>query len=199
MNYKDINYVTYLSNRFQKKTQDEMRQSKRSKTKEYEQETPITHISTERVIYEGLEGSLGLNLILHDYNSNYQKAKAFLLVNNNSNLKNTITSIVKFITFNDTEENIKKIYLFILKLHLRKPFSFHQDRMELYSEGDYVVKFWTNVFESFFGSNDHFLFFYIAFDIAYCNSCLGATSKPKLAKKKWLEHEIGHANNDYEK
>lgn len=82
--------------------------------------------------------------------------------------------------------------------------------MELYSEGDYVVKFWTNVFESFFGSNDHFLFFYIgkyfiiydgvsAFDIAYCNSCLGATSKPKLAKKKWLEHEIGHANNDYEK
>ncbi|KAI9249602.1 hypothetical protein EDC94DRAFT_698242 [Helicostylum pulchrum] len=52
-----------------------------------------------------------------------------------------ITLIDNYATFNDTEENIKDIHLFILKLHSRKSFIFHQDGIELYSKEDYIVKF----------------------------------------------------------
>ncbi|KAI7861396.1 hypothetical protein BDF14DRAFT_1870144 [Spinellus fusiger] len=88
-----------------------------------------------------------------DYN--LQCGSSLKQVNNNYSLKNTITSIDNFTPSNEIEECVKEIYLFILKLHYRKPFSFYQERIELYSEEDYVVKFWANVFESFFGSNEH--------------------------------------------
>ncbi|KAI9261343.1 hypothetical protein EDC94DRAFT_127701, partial [Helicostylum pulchrum] len=41
------------------------------------------------------------------------------------------------------------------KIHYRKPSVFHEDRIKMYSEEDYIVKFWSFIFESFFGTDEH--------------------------------------------
>ncbi|KAG2200005.1 hypothetical protein INT47_000355, partial [Mucor saturninus] len=42
-----------------------------------------------------------------------------------------------------------------MDMHDQKPFVFNQERIALYSEADYIVKFWASVFETFFGTDEH--------------------------------------------
>lgn len=47
-------------------------------------------------------------------------------------------------------QDVIDIYILILKLHFKKPFYFYGERIKLYSEQNYVVKFWAPIFEACF-------------------------------------------------
>lgn len=89
--------------------------------------------------------------------TDYNLAEALLKknVSNTHNIKQAISFYSQLETTTTLEENVKDIYLHILKMHDRKPFVFDQERIILYSEEDYIVKFWAFIFENFFGTDEH--------------------------------------------
>lgn len=42
-----------------------------------------------------------------------------------------------------------------IEMNLNKGFYFHDDRIKLYSEQDYIAKFWSYPFGKFFGSDEN--------------------------------------------
>ncbi|KAG1294133.1 hypothetical protein G6F60_006049 [Rhizopus arrhizus] len=49
------------------------------------------------------------------------------------------------------EKVIQNIYLYILDMHVDRPWVFSKQFIEMYSEADYQYKFWSYIFESFLG------------------------------------------------
>lgn len=77
------------------------------------------------------------------------------MVESATTLKKALITLEGYRNTTNDEENVKDIHKFNLNMHLKKAFYFNSDRVKLYSEQDYVIKFWSYVFETFFGGNDH--------------------------------------------
>ncbi|KAG2213414.1 hypothetical protein INT47_009087 [Mucor saturninus] len=65
-------------------------------------------------------------------------------------LEHALVIIDQFQTTNVKERRLKKIYSFILDMHLYNNKKFKKNKVKAYSEADYIVKFWGYIFESFF-------------------------------------------------
>ncbi|KAI8369259.1 uncharacterized protein BYT42DRAFT_583725 [Radiomyces spectabilis] len=88
-----------------------------------------------------------------DYNLPIQQI--FKQINSNNSFKKISKAICDFDCHNDEQESVQEVYKFIFKMLDKKSFMFHGDRIKMYSERDYIVKFWAPVFETFFGQDEH--------------------------------------------
>ncbi|KAI8369258.1 uncharacterized protein BYT42DRAFT_102063 [Radiomyces spectabilis] len=105
-----------------------------------------------------------------DYNLPIQQI--FKQINSNNSFQKISKAICDFDCHNDEQESVQEVYKFIFKMHEKKAFIFHQDRQKMYSEQDYIVKFWAPVFETFFGQDEHiFLHWQVQLYCTCISSC----------------------------
>ncbi|KAG0162407.1 hypothetical protein DFQ30_002101, partial [Apophysomyces sp. BC1015] len=94
--------------------------------------------------------------LLADDNQNIQKiSKKFKTIDDSSKLSVVLNSCENYKPSTIFEKVVIRIYLFVLRIHSEKPWSFSSESLNRYSEFDLQVKFWGYVFETYLGRNRH--------------------------------------------
>lgn len=144
-------------------------------------------------------GMLKNNIVVNDCKSsininkehNIKKISAqFKKIKTMNHLKNVVNAVERYQPLSLQEKSIKSVYLFILTMHLDRPWLFYQQNTANYSEADYIYKFWAYVFKL---SLDYKPNVVLRWGDTISTSCKKAGRKLKLDLKLVFVEENVHA------
>lgn len=107
-----------------------------------------------------------------------------------NNLKNAINTVERYQPLSRQEKSIKGVYLFILSMHLDRPWLFDKQNIANYSKADFMYKFWAYVFELSLGYKHNVV---LRWDDTISTSCKKAGHKMKLDLRLVFVEEDGPA------
>ncbi|KAK4517443.1 uncharacterized protein ATC70_000779 [Mucor velutinosus] len=81
----------------------------------------------------------------------------FKRIVNSGNLKVVLNSCENYKPSTSVEHVVNRIYLFVLRTHVERPWMFSNENLKRYSEFDLQVKFWGYIFESYLGQCRHII------------------------------------------
>ncbi|KAI9271567.1 hypothetical protein BDA99DRAFT_500416 [Phascolomyces articulosus] len=81
----------------------------------------------------------------------------FKKIVNSGNLKVALNSCENYKPTTPVEHVVNRIYLFVLRAHVEKPWVFSSENLKRYSEFDLQVKFWGYIFELYLGQYRHII------------------------------------------
>ncbi|CAO3703905.1 unnamed protein product [Rhizopus stolonifer] len=81
----------------------------------------------------------------------------FKKIVNSGNLKVALNSCEKYKPTTPVEHVVNRIYLFVLRAHVERPWVFSSENLKRYSEFDLQVKFWGYIFELYLGQYRHII------------------------------------------
>ncbi|KAI8881700.1 hypothetical protein K501DRAFT_188403, partial [Backusella circina FSU 941] len=81
----------------------------------------------------------------------------FKKIVNSGNLKVALNSCENYKPTTPVEHVVNRIYLFVLRAYVERPWLFSSENLKQYSEFDLQVKFWGYIFESYLGQHRHII------------------------------------------
>ncbi|KAI8968321.1 hypothetical protein BDF20DRAFT_981414 [Mycotypha africana] len=97
------------------------------------------------------------NTPVYENNNINALSSKFKKIVNSGSLKVALNSCENYKPTTPVEHIVNRIYLFVLRAHVEKPWVFSSENLKRYSEFDLQVKFWGYIFELYLGQYRHII------------------------------------------